>query len=433
VTAAAVPPRSRQARARTVALLLAVAALACAREPDPAPGAAARVRLSFRHAPLWGPPEPLQELLAAFERANPGVEVVPEPIPNSTDVAHQLLLTALHGGSEQLDVFVADVVWVAELARAGWIADLSAAFPPERLRAELLPGPVEAAVVGGRTFAVPWYVDVGVLYRRTDLAPEAPRTYAELRRVARAAMARDAALAGFVWQGRQSEALSCNAFEVIWGHGGETQAGDRLLLDTPAARTALAHLRALLEEGLSPATVTSAAEEETRRAFERGGAVFMRNWPYALALLDGPASPVRGKVGVSPLPTADGSPGAGALGGWMLAISARAPPARRAAAERLVAHLTSPDAALVLAVAYGRNPARRASYDDPRLRAGAPHVAALLPMIERARPRPVTPYYGLVADLLQGELSAAVAGLRTPAEALGRAQRQADRIAAEGP
>jgi multiple sugar transport system substrate-binding protein len=28
---------------------------------------------------------------------------------------------------------------------------------------------VEAVVLEGRTYAVPWYVDVGVLYWRTDL------------------------------------------------------------------------------------------------------------------------------------------------------------------------------------------------------------------------------------------------------------------------
>ena len=43
----------------------------------------------------------------------------------------------------------------------------------------------------------------------------------------------------------------------------------------------------------------------------------------------------------------------------------------------------------------------------------------------------MSPYYQLVADALQGEFSAAVAGLRTPEEALRRAQRQVDRIAGQ--
>jgi multiple sugar transport system substrate-binding protein len=133
---------------------------------------------------------------------------------------------------------------------------------------------------------------------------------------------------------------------------------------------------------------------------------------------------------VAPLPSATGAPGPGALGGWQLGVSARAPPARRAAAARLVAHLASPEAGLALALAYGRSPARRATYADPRLAARNPFVAGLLPIVEAARARPVTPWYMLVADALQGELSAAVSGLRAPAEALRRAQAQADAIAA---
>ena len=421
-------------RAALVILALAVAALGCQGRPATrlTPHAEA-TRIVLKYGPLWGPPRPFHDLLARFERANPDVRVVAEPMPNASDLAHQLFVTALEGGAADLDVLVIDVVWTAEFARAGWIADLSRAFPPERLRAEMMPGAVEAAVVDGRTFAVPWYVDVGLLYYRTDLVPRAPRTYDELRRFARDAMARAPGLSGILWQGRQYEGLACNVFEAIWGHGGETLVGGRLALDTAAGREGLAYLRDLVASGLSPPSVTSAAEEDSRRRFEQGEAVFMRNWPYALAELEGPASAVRGRVAVAPLPTEDGAPGPGALGGWQLAVSAGSPPARRAAAERLVAHLSSPEAALVLALDYARNPALRALYRDPRLAAGAPRIAGLLPLVERARPRPVSPYYQLVADALQGEFSAAVTGLRAPEEALRRAQRQVDRIAGQSP
>jgi trehalose/maltose transport system substrate-binding protein len=423
-------------RSTAAALALTLGALACSGRPAPrlASGASPqRVRVVLKYGPLWGPPRPFHELLAGFERANPDVQVVAEPMPNASDLAHQLFVTALEGGAADFDVMVIDVIWTAEFARAGWIADLSMAFPPERLRAEMLPGAVDAAVLGGRTFAVPWYVDVGLLYYRRDLVPRAPRTYDELRRFARDAMARQPGITGILWQGRQYEGLDCNVFEAIWGHGGETLQGGRLALDTAPAREGLAYLRDLVASGLSPPSVTSAAEEDSRRRFQQGRAVFMRNWPYALAELEGPGSPVRGRVGVAPLPTVDGAPGPGALGGWQLAVAARSSPARRAAAERLVAHLTSPEAGLVLALDYARNPARRELYQDQRLAAGAPRIAGLLPIVERARPRPVSPYYQLVADVLQGEFSASVAGLRSPQEALRRAQRQVDRIAGQSP
>ena len=116
------------------------------------------------------------------------------------------------------------------------------------------------------------------------------------------------------------------------------------------------------------------------------------------------------------------------MGGWQLAVNAHAPSWRRRAAERLIAFLTSHEAAVELALRYSRIPARRSVYQDARVREGAPFIAALLPVALAARPRPVTPYYALASDSIQGELSAAVAGMRTPAEALLRAQRIVDHL-----
>src|SRR5581483_5772578 len=335
---------------------------------------------------------------------------------------------ALEGGASDFDVFPIDVVWAPEFAKAGWLADLSGAFPVERLREEFLPGPVEAVTAEGRTYAVPWFVDVGLLYYRTDLVPRAPRTYAELDEFARAAMRRDPSLSGWLWQGRQYEGLSCVVFEVVWGHGGDLLSGGRMTLDTPAAREALALLRSAIDSGLSPRAVISSGEEETRRAFQDGRAVFLRNWPYVWAEAQSPGSAVRGKIGWAPLPSATGAPGPGALGGWQLAVNANSPPERRRAAEKLVAFLTSARAATLLALRYSRIPARRSVYTDPAVKAEAPFIAALLPLALAARPRPVTPYYLLASDAIQGELSAAVAGLRSPQEALERAQRIVDHL-----
>lgn len=374
----------------------------------------------LKYQPFWGPPAPFRALLDGFEQAS-GIRVVAQSIPNDADVAHQFFLTALEGGDSGFDVLVADVVWVREFARAGWIPDISEWFRPEALRRDFLEGPASVAIAGGRTFAVPWFVDVGLLYRRTDLVPDAPRTWDALEAAA-------AGAGGFVWQGRQYEGLTCVACEVIHGHGGEMLRDGRVLLDTPPARAALGTMNGWLQSGVSPRSVVSMAEEEARRVFQDGRAALMRNWPYAWGLLEAADSPVRGRVAVSPIPTLSGEPGHGTLGGWHLAVNANVSPDRRAAAASLIAHLTSPEANEVLAVHYGRNPARRSVYRSARLLEEAPFIAGLLEAVERAKPRPATPYYGLLADTLQAELSAAVTGLRTPAEALGRAQRQADRI-----
>ena len=416
-------PRQRTLRAMRMLLLAYAVACACTRaEPD------RKLTLVFKHQPLWGDPAPFRALLDEFRRDHPGLVLRTETLPNGSDIAREMFVTALEGGADDFDVFPIDVVWAPEFARAGWLADLSEHFPATALSREFLPGPVAAVTSGGKTWAVPWFVDVGLLFYRTDLVPRAPRTYAELDGFARAAIRRDPSLSGWLWQGRQSEGINCVAFETIWGHGGELFAQGHIQLDTEPARAGLRLLRRAVESGLSPRSVSSSAEEETRRAFQDGRAVFLRNWPYVWTEVQSAGSPVRGKVGWAPLPSASGTPGPGALGGWQLAVNAHAPPERRRAAEKLVAFLTSPEAELLLALRYSRNPARRAVYDDPRLQQGAPFIAALLPLALAARPRPVTPYYLLASDAIQGEISAAISGLRPPDEALRRAQAIVDHL-----
>ena len=419
-------PRSGAAPAALACILLCAA---CSRRSSPqGPPPGSPVTIVLKHQPLWGDPAPFHAFLDRFRRENPGIQLRTETLPNASDVAREMFLTALEGGADDFDVFAIDVVWAPQFARAGWLADLSTAFPAARLRQDYLPHAVEAVTLEGRVYAVPWYLDVGLLYFRADLVPRAPKTYAELSDFARAAMERDSRLQGLLWQGRQYEGLNCNVFEAVWGHGGELLEDGRISLQTPEAEAGLRWLRQTVEGGLSPRSVLSSSEEETRRAFQDGRAVFLRNWPYVWAEVQRPGSPIRGKVGFGPLPSASGSPGGGTLGGWQLAVNAHTPPWRRRAAERLVEFLTSHEAAVELALRYSRIPARRAVYQDARVREGAPFIAALLPVALAARPRPVTPYYALASDSIQGELSAAVAGMRAPGEALSRAQRIVDHL-----
>jgi multiple sugar transport system substrate-binding protein len=403
----------------------------CRRDRDAARRQSGKVSLVVKYQPL-GESDAFQRLLRAFEVDHPGVTIEAEALPASSDVAHQFFLTALEGKARDFDVFVVDIVWVAEFARAGFLLDLSPFVAPSIVRRDFLTGVGDAVIFEGKTFAVPWYVDTGVLYYRTDLIERAPRTYDELAQSAERARRAHRELAGFVWQGRQYEGLVCNVYEAIWGHGGDTMQNGRLLLQTDAARAALDYLQSLLRRGVSPPSVTSSIEEDTRRIFQAGKAVLMRNWPYAFAETEREGSVLRGKVGLAPLPSSSGEPGPGVLGGYQLAVNALVDPDRRDLAVALVSHLTSTEANVRMAIAYGRSPARRAAYDDPRLASEAPLVAALRPAFERALPRPVTPYYMMLSDVLQGEFSAAITGVRKPVEALARAQALVDHLTGDG-
>ena len=387
------------------------------------------VTLVFKHAKLLGPVDPMPGLLAEFEATHPGIRVKAEALPWSSDEQRQFLVINLEGGNPGFDVMMLDCIWVPEFARAGWILDLTDRLAAGELDAHF-PAAAAAARFRGREWALPWFMNVGLLYYRADLLAKyhlrVPETQAEMVAAIRRVRAgeRNPRLEGYLWQGKQYEGLVVNALETFWAAGTEVLGPDgRAFPDPERAAGALAFLRGLIEQGLSPRWVTAADEEITRRAFGQGEAVFLRSWPYAADLFELPDSPVRGKVGLAPLPRHDtGTPAPGSTGGSHLAVTraTRHPEAALA----LVRFLTGERAQRMMAESGAVKPSRPALYHEPALVRAFPSLPRIHDLTLAGRPRPVTPVYVMLSTVLQPELSAALVGVRSPEASVARARRQ---------
>ncbi|MBI1846930.1 MAG: ABC transporter substrate-binding protein [Candidatus Rokubacteria bacterium] len=389
------------------------------------------VTVVFKHARMFGD-DPVPRLVAAFEARHPGIRVKTEALGSASDEQHQFFVINLEGSlgpgrGPGFDVMMLDVIWVPEFARAGWLLDLTTSLAPGELDGHF-PAAAAAARWSGRVWALPWNWNVGLLYYRADLlerhglAP--PATDVELTRAVRLIQGRerDPRLEGFLWQGKQYEGLTVNALESLWASGTDLLGPDGRVLPDPArAEEALYRLYDLIQRGISPDWVSAADEELSRRAFGDGRAIFLRNWPYAMDLFEGPGSPVRGRVGIAPLPRLRGDVAApGATGGSLLGVSraSRHPEA----AVALARFLASEEAQRVLA-GGSVLPTLMALYHDPALLAKRPHMPVLHALSLVARPRPITPAYLMLSTSLQPELSAAVVGVKSPARAVADARR----------
>lgn len=412
----------------TLCMLGALALLACTPRPAQRADVDGHVTLVFKHAkhPRY---TVVSELIKQFEKENPGIRVVEELLPASTDEQHQFYVINLAAGSADFDVLDMDVIWVPEFARAGWLADLTDAMPREEL-APLHPAALRADWLDGRLYGAPWFVDTGILYYRRDLLEKyglaPPQTYPELRVAAKEILAgeENPRLAGFVWQGMQYEGLVCAALEFIRGNGGDVldDAG-RPALTSEATLEAVRFMRALVaEHGVTPPLVTTLNEEATRHIFQSGRAIFMRNWPYARPLLEQQGSAVAGRVGVTLIPHFPGGESAPTMGGFHLGINRNSP--HQAEALKFLRFMLRYEVQKQVLLGVGVLAAHREIYRDPEVLAALPHLRDLLPALEHVQPRPVTPYYLMISQILQPELSAAVAGIRTPEEAMESARKQ---------
>ena len=361
----------------------------------------------------------LSRQIGRFVAANSGLRVRIQPTPDDATQRHQLYVQWLNARAGDPDILQLDVVWTAEFAAAGWIAPLDR-FAPDTTA--FFPATITANRWGGILYAVPWFVDAGMLYWRTDILDHAPESMDELLAAGRrAGGAPNAPPFGIVWQGARYEGLITVFLEYLGGFGGRIMTDDaRVVVDSPEAIRALTFMRDQIGD-IAPEDVLTWHEEESRFAFQNGRTVMMRNWPYAAALLgDSAESRVAGRFAVAPMPAAPGGHPTATLGGAQLAINAHSDVPDDA--YRLIAYLTAPEQMLERAEMVGQYPSRVALFDDPRLGAAlAVPLAQVRAVIENAAPRPVTPIWSQLSELLQVHLHRALTRQTTPETALSSA------------
>jgi multiple sugar transport system substrate-binding protein len=382
-------------------------------------GGAAPV-LTFSGSVVGREADVLRLQIERFRQHHPDMRVEIRATPDAADQRHQLYVQWLNARASEPDVLQLDVIWTAEFAAAGWIAPLDRFDPAV---AEFFSATVAPHRWNRSLFALPWFVDVGMLYRRTDLAPRPPRDLDELTELARHAMQRSSIPYGLVWQGARYEGLVTTFVEYLGAFGGAIlDAEARVVVDSDAAVRALTFMRdSIYAESIVPAAVLTWQEEQTRFAFQNGQTVFMRNWPYASGLLEDRAqSAVAGHFAVSAMPgTESGAPTA-TLGGSALAINAHSD--QPDDAYLLIEYLLEPEQMIERARIAGQYPPRPALYDAKELAAALPiSPADALAVIERATPRPVTPVYNQLSELLQVSLQRALTRQTMPRDALREA------------
>ncbi|HHW78345.1 MAG TPA: ABC transporter substrate-binding protein [Xanthomonadaceae bacterium] len=315
--------------------------------------------------------------------------------PNSATERLALYQQLLAAGASDVDVFQIDVVWPGILGNH--FLDL-APYAKDVVKNHFA-AIVQNNTVDGKLVAMPWFTDAGLLYYRKDLlakhGAQPPQTWQELTDTAKKIQDAERAAGndkmwGFVWQGRAYEGLTCNALEWVSSYNGGTIVDDKgkITINNPKAIAALDTAAGWVKT-ISPEGVLNYTEEESRGVFQSGNAVFMRNWPYAWPLAQGPESAIKDKVGVSALPRggADGRHAA-TLGGWQLSVSKYSK--NKELAADLVMYLTSAEEQKRRAIHGAYNPTIESLYKDADVLKAVPFFGELYDTFVNAVARPST-------------------------------------------
>ena len=334
--------------------------------------------------------------------------------PNGSDEQRQQAIQRLQAKSSDCDVYQSDVIWIAEFAQQKWIMDLSEYVKSRQ--SEFIPSTLAPNKYDGRYWAVPQVTGAGLLYRRTDQVPEAPATWQQLYEEADA---ND----GFGYQGAPYEGLTCNFIEVSSALGGTilSEDGKTATFDSPENLKALQFMVDGVKNGAANKAVTTFMEEPARLAFEAGKTTFMRNWSYAYAL-DLKAKELKGKLAVSPLPSFEGAGKGGVLGGNGPVLSAFSKNPK--GAMLFIDHLTSPETLELNMSKFSLPSVLSETYDSPAVKKAVPYAAQLKAAIESAVARPVSPVYPQISQAVYTNVNAALAGQKSPEEALKGGQKE---------
>ncbi len=341
--------------------------------------------------------EVVGELLTAFEREHPKLQVRVEKLPWSA--AHEKLLTAF-AGDAMPDMAQLGNTWIAELAALGALEPLQPlADAAGIVAADHYDGIWRTNQVDGVLYGVPWYVDTRLLFYRTDL----------FARGGVSAISED-------WNGlvRSLDALQragvphplllpLTEFEPLLALA--LQHDDPLLRDGgrygnfrgAGFKRALAFYLERFARGHAPFH-TGNVIANLWQEFGRGTFAAFISGPWNIGELDRrlPAA-MRTSWSTAPLPGPTG-PGASTAGGSSLVIFRHSP--RKADAMRLIEYLSRPAVQLQFHALTGNLPPRRSTWTMPPL-ASDRRAIAFARQLERAKASPAVPEWERIAQEMQ--------------------------------
>jgi multiple sugar transport system substrate-binding protein len=379
-------------------------------------------------------PDIFRQLLKEYEAANPGVKVSLESGGATSELLQRYLNTVLTARDTSLDAFLIDIVRPAQYAAAKWAEPIDPYLGNDReaVMSRYLPLYRAANTIDGKTISLPAFSDAMYLYYRKDLLEKAgekpPTTWPELARIAKKVLAQenDLNLQGLSFQAKAIEGTVCTFLLPYWSLGGEVVKDGKLQFDRSKAEAGLAMWRQMVGEGVSKANVSEVGTDDTRKEFQAGRVVFAVLWGYGWNLFQsGADTRVKDKVGVVKLPSMPGGESVSCMGGWSWAVSAFS--RNKAETVKLVRWLSSPEVAKQLAIRGSMQPVFASSFTDPDVLRANPWLADALPVVETARPRPVTPMYRPISDALRLNTNAVMAGARTPEAALDEIEHRIKR------
>ena len=289
-----------------LALMMVFALVGCGAKEEDTPVEPTDEKIVIKFAAQGDSTAATKTSVDAFNASQDKYVVEWVDMSNDSNAMKDALKTSLSAGSSDYDVISMDVCWAGEFAAAGYIQPIDELIKAAGLKvSDFNAGSMSAGTYNAKTYALPFFPDLGVLFFRKDIVSEdvaaklvaGDYTYADMLAWAEEYKGQGGTTEGYLFQAKQGECLVCNTAEFTAGW--------------TDIENGLVAFKALTDSEGTPADILNYAEGETEQ-FMSGVSVFARNWPY----MNGCDTTLTAdQIGYAPLP------GGSCVGGWLLGIN----------------------------------------------------------------------------------------------------------------
>ncbi|WP_457032892.1 ABC transporter substrate-binding protein [Kitasatospora sp. P5_F3] len=270
---------------------------------------------------FWGWAKGTKDVVAAFNASHPNTQITFEEIPSGNAGGYAKIANAVKAGNAP-DVFNVEYPQLPDFVSQGAVQDISKLVSAD-LKAKYLPQSVELTTLGGKNWALPLDAAPQAFYYRKDLFEKAgitvPKTWDEFRTAAEKLKQADpnTRIATFFPDDPSTfEALSWQAGAKWFG----TQGDSWKVNLTSAETTKVAdYWQKMIADDLVR-SMPSFSQQWTA-SLQKGETAGYLGASWGGGVLKSSVPDGTGKWAVAPMPSWDGSPASGMLGGTTFAVS----------------------------------------------------------------------------------------------------------------
>ncbi|MEV7184593.1 sugar ABC transporter substrate-binding protein [Kitasatospora sp. NPDC093102] len=279
---------------------------------------------------FWGWAKGTKEVVAAFNASHPGIQVTYEEIPSGVAGGYAKISNAVKAGNAP-DVFNVEYSQLPDFVSQGAVQDIGKLVTDD-VKSKYLNQALELTTLGGSTWALPLDASPQAFYYRKDLFDKAgitaPKTWDEFRTAAQKLKEAqpDARIATFFPDDPTTfEAMAWQA-DAHWFKS----SGDAWKVDAtgPETKKAGDYWQQLINDDL--VRVMPSFSQQWTASLQKGETAGYLGASWGGGVLKGTVPDASGKWAVAPVPTWDGNPASGMVGGTTFAVSKNSKKAKAA-------------------------------------------------------------------------------------------------------